>query len=82
MLERNTAMVNITVVVCNKIFACPVGWTVKEAEEEIRSRHGLINGGIYKNGMSTRPADQIEEVVAYEFVYGEKIQSAPPAQGE
>ena len=49
-------------------FCCPVGWTVKDAKAEIRSEHGLANGGIKRTTVSTRDCDLIDGEGEYRFV--------------
>ncbi len=71
-------MVDITVEGhANKLFKCPVGWTMKEAKDEIRERYGLMNRGIERNGEAAKSKDVIEEGegIAYVFVDGEKIET-------
>ena len=71
-------MVDITVEGYTKPFKCPVGWTVKEAKDEIREEYALMNGGIKKgNGEATKSTDIIQEGESYVFVCPEKKQNAP-----
>ncbi len=59
----------VTIVIAgHSDFPCPVGWTVEEATNEIRSMYGLSNGGIRRNGEAMRPIDAITAGGNYQFV--------------
>lgn len=49
-------------------FLCPDVWTVDLAENRISSRYGLMNGGIYRNGVAMVSTDTITAGPGYEFV--------------
>ncbi len=49
-------------------FPCPVGWTVEEAVNAIRSEYGFINGGVLRNGEAMRHTDAITAGGNYQFV--------------
>jgi hypothetical protein len=51
-----------------RIFQCPIGWTVEDAEKKIRSCYVLNGGLITKNGIAARSADLIMEDGEYAFV--------------
>ena len=44
-------MATKSIIVGTQIFPCPIGWTVNQARDEIRSRFGLQNGGLDENGI-------------------------------
>eukprot|EP01040_Poterioochromonas_malhamensis_P014943 gene14943-16633_t len=76
-------MVNIVIAGHND-FPCPVGWTVAQAEERIRSRYGLINGGIDRNGEAMAATDTITADGNYQFVNFQSQQGVvthPPSSG-
>ena len=66
-------MVNI-VVAGHSVFPCPVGWTVEKARNEIRSRYGLLNGGIDRNGEAMASDDIITADGDYRFVNFQSLQ--------
>ena len=49
-------------------FPCPVGWTVEQATNAIRSEYGVMHGGIRRNGEATLPNDTITVHGDYVFV--------------
>lgn len=49
-------------------FPCPIGRTVEEVEERIRSIHLLTGGGILRNGVALFPNDVITLEGDYHFV--------------
>ncbi len=80
-------MVNITVEVSSaEPFSCEAEdkWTVEEAENKIRSKYGLMNGGIKRNGKDTKPTHKLQEGadIVYVFVGGEKKLADSQQQGK
>ena len=67
-------MVNIHIAGHND-FHCPVGWTVEQARNKIRSMYGLINGGIERNGEAMASNDTITSEGDYHFINSQPHQT-------